>query len=216
MHRTRVLVSGFVPFLDEKVNPSQLLATHVNTCAADGRWKQLDVRGVVLPVVFGGHPGSAFHRLLEEIAVFTPDIVLSFGLAAGRKGFGLETLAVNQSGGDQAARGDNDGQTRRGVILSDEPQALRSTLPLQKMLDALHAAGIAASLSPSAGNYVCNELFFRTQARFRFSAVRSGFVHIPRLRDDDDIDVASGLKWGELELGLDAILGVFASEPNLA
>jgi pyroglutamyl-peptidase len=49
------------------------------------------------------------------------------------------------------------------------------------MVAALRAAGIPASVSQSAGTYVCNHLFYGLQLRLAGSGVRSGFMHLPLL-----------------------------------
>ena len=49
------------------------------------------------------------------------------------------------------------------------------------MVAALRGAGIPASVSQSAGTYVCNHLFYGLQHRLVGSGVRSGFMHLPWL-----------------------------------
>ena len=201
----RVLVSGFEPFLEEKINPTELIANYVNSCDFKGgdfhsKVSHLDVRGVVLPVVFD----EAFKRLESERRLFNPDVVLSFGLAGGRSRIEIEMLAVNYRGGDQTARGDNRGQVLNGPILrgtesAPMPSALPTTLPVQKILDALIEAEIPTGRSWSAGSYVCNDLFFQMQERLRFTRVRSGFIHVPRIDDGP-------FKWPRFESALIAIL----------
>ena len=63
--RLRVLISGFGPFLDEKINPSEHIVHFVNSCDSHVV-RSLDVRGVVLPVEFD----KAFERLKAEMSHF--------------------------------------------------------------------------------------------------------------------------------------------------
>lgn len=201
----RVLVSGFEPFLDEKINPTEMIANHVNSCDLKGRdlyskVSHFDVRGVVLPVVFD----EAFKRLESERKLFNPDVVLSFGLASSRSRIEIEMLAVNYRGGGKTLRGDNRGQVMNGPILVGSenikaPSTLPTTLPDQKILDALMAAEIPTGRSWSAGSYVCNDLFFQMQERLRFTRVRSGFIHVPRIDDGQ-------FQWSRFEIALLAVL----------
>lgn len=178
----KVLITGFEPFLEEKVNPTQAIAQFVNSCEfhkVDPKLSALDVRGLVLPVEFD----QAFQRLEKERLSFQPDVIVSFGLAGGRQTFDIEMLAVNERGGDQTARGDNQGKTFNGPIDPSAPRVLPTTLPVEIIQNFLSAAGIPNRKSFSAGTYVCNDLFFQTQERLRFTRVRSGFIHVPRMTD---------------------------------
>lgn len=197
----RILVSGFEPFLDEKLNPTQAMVDFANSCDSHSlKWTGLDVRGVVLPVLFD----HAFERLEAERKHFRPDVILSFGLAGGRETFDVEQVALNFRGGEQSRRGDNSGNIPiRGVICSEAPLALPTTLPIDSILASLEKVGLPARRSLSAGSYVCNDLFFQMQNRLRWTAVKSGFIHVPRLAPE------SGWPWSKFELGLDAILKSF-------
>lgn len=178
----KVLITGFEPFLEEKVNPTQAIAQFVNSCdfhKADPKLSRLDVRGLVLPVEFD----QAFLRLEKERLSFQPEVIVSFGLAGGRQTFDIEMLAVNERGGDQTARGDNQGKTFSGPIDPSAPRVLPTTLPVEALVELLSEANVPCRKSYSAGTYVCNDLFFQTQERLRFTRVRSGFIHVPRLTD---------------------------------
>lgn len=199
----RVLVSGFEPFLDEKVNPTQEIANYLNSCAAHDRkgWEQLDVRGVVLPVLFE----AAFERLNEERKLFKPDVILSFGLAGGRETVDIEQVAVNFRGGGQTARGDNAGVSSEGPIDLHAPLSLPTSLPTDAILKELSVLGIPAKMSFTAGTYVCNELFFKLQDRLRFTRVMSGFIHVPRMTDD-----SGAWPWSRFQSATQGILRAIA------
>jgi len=47
------------------------------------------------------------------------------------------------------------------------------------MTAAISAAGLPASLSFSAGVYVCNDLLYSLLHRFAGTEVRVGFIHVP-------------------------------------
>jgi pyroglutamyl-peptidase len=202
----RVLVTGFQPFLDEKVNPTQAIVEFVNSCEfhkVDSKLSRLDVRGLVLPVEFD----QAFHRLEQERISFRPEVIVSFGLAGGRQTFDIEMLAVNERGGEQSDRGDNQGKVFSGPIDPTSPRVLSTTLPVDVIRGFLSAANVPNRKSFSAGTYVCNDLFFKTQERLRFTRVRSGFVHVPRIKSPGS--VSDGLEWPIFEAAVIAILKSF-------
>jgi pyroglutamyl-peptidase len=75
---------------------------------------------------------------------------------------------------------DNEGVLRSDVkILDKGPDAYFSTLPLMEMVEAIKAQGIPASVSFSAGAFLCNHVFYVAQNKFAGTNVRSGFVHVP-------------------------------------
>jgi pyroglutamyl-peptidase len=51
-------------------------------------------------------------------------------------------------------------------------------------------AGIAASVSQTAGTFVCNQVFYRLQHALAGSEVRSGFIHVPGLPDSGQPSMA--------------------------
>lgn len=180
----RILVSGFEPFLDEKVNPSAEIVRFVTSQARKepAPWPGLDVHAVLLPVEFD----RAFQVLEKERLAFAPDMILSFGLAGGRTAIEVERVAVN-------FRGES-----TGAIDLTAPLSLETTLPVNAILQKLRAAEIPTRESFSAGTYVCNDLFFQMQYRLRYTRVRSGFIHVPRLSDE--------WPWSRFETAVRAIL----------
>lgn len=204
----RVLVSGFGPFLEERINPTESIVNFVNSCgahtAASAGWSALDVRGVILPVAFD----LAFQRLEQERTMFKPDVILSFGLAGGRSTIDLEKVAVNARGAKNA------GGTEAGPIDPTAPAQLATTLPVEMMLADLQASGIPARLSESAGTYVCNDLFFQTQRQLTDSNVRSGFIHVPRMAVPGEAESPTAWSWSAIEASVHSILSTIAKLKN--
>jgi len=173
----KLLLTGFEPFGEVKVNPSQLI---VETLARDP-----DLRGgrgcaglttAILPVEFAA-AGARMGALIEEAQ---PDVILMLGVAAGRATIGLERIALNLD--DSPTRPDNAGVAPDGAAIEPGgPLALAATLPLVELRAALTAAGIPAVISNHAGAYVCNHVFYvalRSVARLGLPA-RCGFIHVP-------------------------------------
>jgi len=85
-----------------------------------------------------------------------------------------------------AAIGDNAGCQPIDVpVVAGAPAAYFSTLPIKAMVRDLRVGGIPASVSNSAGTFVCNHLFFglmhRISTRPVAAGLRGGFIHIPYL-----------------------------------
>jgi len=67
-------------------------------------------------------------------------------------------------------------------VVARGPAAQFTTLPIKAMVAALRAAGHPASVSYSAGTFVCNHVFYGLQRAVRRRRwVRSGFMHLPCL-----------------------------------
>ena len=68
-----------------------------------------------------------------------------------------------------------------GPIFADGETAYFTTLPIKAMVAAIREAGIPASVSNTAGTYVCNHLMYGvlyTLAK-KYPGVRGGFIHVP-------------------------------------
>ena len=134
-----------------------------------------EIRRLCLPVAGEG----AVNRIRDAVRKEPPLLVLCVGQAGGRFGVTPERVGLNL---DDYGIPDNDGAQPVDVpIVPGGPAAYFSTLPVKAMVQAIREAGYPASLSHSAGTYVCNHvlyglLHFLAQ---EFPAVRGGFVHVP-------------------------------------
>ncbi|MCK6189852.1 pyroglutamyl-peptidase I [Pseudomonas sp. EYE_354] len=165
-----VLLMGFEPFDQELVNPSWEAARQL-----DGFKIDQDVRVVAreLPCAFA----TAGERMLQLIDELRPAMVIATGLAPGRSEISMERVAININ---DARIPDNLGEQPVDTpIVNGGPAAYFSTLPIKAMVKAVREAGIAASVSQTAGTFVCNQVFYRLQHELVGSAVRSGFIHVP-------------------------------------
>ncbi len=167
-----ILVIGFEPFGGERINPSAEAARALHGRTIEGA----PVMGIVLPCVFG----ASIQALRSALDTHRPQFVLALGQAAGREGFTLERVAINL---DDARIPDNAGaQPIDTPVEPRGPAAHFTTLPIKAMVAALRDAGHTASVSNSAGTFVCNHVFYGLQhALKRRRSVRSGFMHLPCL-----------------------------------
>lgn len=170
----KILVTGFDPFGGEKVNPS-LEAVKSLPSVIHGA----EIRWVEIPTVFY----KSAEVLEEEIVRYQPDVVLCIGQAGGRASLTPERIAINQ---DDARIPDNQGnQPIDTPICLDGQAAYFSTLPIKAMVQAIKEDGLPATVSNTAGTFVCNHLMYQALylADKKFPNVRAGFMHIPYMTE---------------------------------
>ena len=166
-----ILVTGFAPFGGESVNPSWRAALRLADWAVAGRV----VAARELPCAFG----DAITALEEAIVDLRPEAVIAVGQAGGRADFSVERVAVNL---DDAEKPDNEGrQPKDAPVIAGGPAAYFSSLPVRAIVEALRQAGLPASISNTAGGFVCNHLFYGAchLRETRFPAMKAGFIHVP-------------------------------------
>ena len=167
----RILVTGFEPFGGQSLNPSWEVARALNGLALEGA----QITSVQLPCVFA----QALPILQQALAQHRPDIVLALGQAEGRCDFSVERVAINVM---DARIADNAGAQPIDVpVVAGAPAAYFSTLPIKALVAGLRAGGFPASVSQTAGTFVCNQVFYALQHALAGQGVHSGFVHLPLL-----------------------------------
>ena len=170
----KVLVTGFEPFGGEKVNPAleAIKGLPAEIHGAEVRWLEV-------PTVF--HKSS--HVLEEEMSRYQPDFVLCIGQAGGRTSLTPERVAINQ---DDARIPDNEGNQPIDLpVRPDGAPAYFSSLPIKAMVQAIKKEGLPASVSNTAGTFVCNHLMYQALylAEKKFPHVKAGFMHIPYMME---------------------------------
>lgn len=170
----KILVTGFDPFGGEKVNPA-LEAVKSLPSEIHGA----EIHWVEIPTVFY----KAADVLETAIVRFQPDVVLCIGQAGGRASLTPERVAINQ---DDARIPDNQGnQPIDTPIRLDGQAAYFSTLPIKAMVQAIKEEGLPATVSNTAGTFVCNHLMYQALylADKKFPHMRAGFMHIPYMTE---------------------------------
>ena len=161
---SKILLTGFEAFATSSLNPSGEI---VKALKGD------DLVTAILPVVFG----QASSQLKELIDLHKPTAVLCLGQAEGRSAMTPERIAINL---DDARIADNAGnQPKDKKIIADGADGYFSTLPIDQMVASMKEAGIPASISLSAGTFVCNHIFYVMQDYLKDSSIKSGFMHVP-------------------------------------
>jgi len=170
----KILVTGFDPFGGEKVNPALEVVKSLPSVIHGA-----EIRWVEIPTVFY----KSAEVLETAIVRYQPDAVLCIGQAGGRASLTPERVAINQ---DDARIPDNQGnQPIDTPIRLDGQAAYFSTLPIKAMVQAIKEEGLPATVSNTAGTFVCNHLMYQALylADKKFPHMRAGFMHIPYMTE---------------------------------
>src|SRR5262245_17787407 len=101
--------------------------------------------------------------------------------AGGRTRVTVERVAINL---DDARIPDNNGaEPIDEPVVADGPAAYFATLPVKACVAAVRDAGLPASVSHTAGTFLCNHVFYGLMHLIETGrpGVRGGFVHVPFL-----------------------------------
>lgn len=195
---TRVLLTGFEPFGGDDRNPS-LEAVRIVENRYDRDGVTLTARP--LAVEFS----RAKEQLAHFIAQFEPDIVVCVGLAGGRSDVTLERVAINLA---DARIPDNAGdQPVDEPLERDGAPAYFTTLPVKEAVLRIRQEGLPASLSYSAGTYVCNAAMYHVLHLLDGTSARGGFIHVPNAFSDTAPMTLEGIARA-IELSLDTFVSV--------
>ena len=166
----KLLLTAFSPFGGEKINPSLEAVKLVKD-----KILETDIIKLEVPTVFG----KSIEIVTDAIEKERPDYVLCVGQAGGRYGITPERVAINI---DDARIPDNEGnQPIDTPIFTDGELAYFSNLPVKAMVEEIRKEGLPASLSNSAGTYVCNHLMYGVLYTLnkKYMGVKGGFIHVP-------------------------------------
>jgi pyroglutamyl-peptidase len=171
-----ILVTGFEPFGGETVNASWEAARRL-----DG-WRCGDhvALALMLPCVYDVSVDAfveAFERLKPHAALMT-------GQAARRGLVCVERYARNVG---NATTPDNRGRVRAVAGLDHGSERLEATAPVGEIVRAVRNADVPARSSTSAGDYVCNHLYYGALAFVRrvSPGTPAVFLHLPAKPDQN-------------------------------
>lgn len=165
---SKILVTGFQPFLNEPINPSELL---IKALALECP----EIETLLLPVSYQ----NSFLTLQKHWEQAGPyRALLMLGQAAGRKAVCLERVAVNWS---ETSYADEDGvRLPAGPLVAGSKSACISEFFSPAWREMLNAEG-PTEISFSAGTYVCNSLYFHAMNSLCADGTPALFVHVPYL-----------------------------------
>ena len=166
----KLLITGFDPFGGQSVNPSWLAVEKL-----PDRVGEFAVHTLQIPTVFV----RAAETVMEAAGRLQPDVILCVGQAGGREAVTPERIGVNIR---DARIADNDGNQPKGeFVAEDGPAAYFATVPVEKMAQAIRDREIPATVSNSAGAFVCNDLLYSLLHHYAGTPVQVGFIHVPYL-----------------------------------
>ncbi len=174
----RLLITGFDPFGGSTENPSWMAVAQLPE-----KLGGFTLRKCMLSTVFG----EAADRVLKEAEAFDPHVILCIGVAAGRSAITPERVAINLRDARIADNGGN--QPEDAPIVKAGPAAYFATVPVKAMVQAMQEAGIAASVSNTAGTFVCNDTLYLLLHHFAGTNTRVGFIHVPALPQQHEVSM---------------------------
>lgn len=193
----KILVTGFDPFGGEPTNPAIESVKRI-----DDNIEGSEIIKLEIPTVFH----KAADVVEEKIKEVKPDVVLSIGQAGGRYGITVERVAINQ---DDARIEDNEGNQPIDVVIrEDGAPAYFSTLPIKAMVEEIKKENLPASVSNTAGTFVCNHIMYQDlYLAEKYGNIKAGFIHVPFLTEQvvDKKDTAS-MSLEDIVKGLNAAI----------
>ena len=170
-----ILVTGFGPFPGAPFNPTGPLVERL------ARLRRLALANEKFVLhTFPTSYAAVDRDLPKLIERHKPDALLMFGLAPRARTLRIETRARNTVSLLPDAGGI---ALRRLTIAAGGPAALAMPAPARRLLAAVRAAGVPATLSRDAGRYLCNYLCWRAaEAAGKKGGPRLAvFVHVPKI-----------------------------------
>ena len=168
----KILVTGFDPFGGEKINPAIESVKKLADEIAGAEIIKLEIPTIC---------HKSLEVIDEAIAKYNPDVILSIGQAGGRPDITVERVGINI---DDCRIPDNAGQQIIDEpVYPEGPAAYFSNLPIKAMVANIQSKDIPASVSNTAGTFVCNHVLYgvRYLVDTKYPGKRSGFIHIPYL-----------------------------------
>ncbi|MEF8848613.1 MAG: hypothetical protein V5A68_05710 [Candidatus Thermoplasmatota archaeon] len=169
-----VLVTGFGPFGNHSINPSQIIAEQLNGT----KIRNTTIYGLTLPVDFE----KTLNVTKKVIQNLSPEIIISLGLAAGYKKIHIEKIGLNLK------RIEN----KKGNIIfrkisPKDPLIRLSTIPTFKIAKNLREKNIPARQGFYAGIYVCNTQLYGILNYIQKNNlnIQYGFIHLPQCQKQD-------------------------------
>ena len=168
----KILVTGFDPFGGEPINPAIESVKRLPKEIEGAEIIALEIPTVV---------HKSLQVIQDAVKKYEPDMVLSIGQAGGRSDITVERIGINI---DDCRIKDNEGnQPIDEPIFKDGPAAYFVNLPIKAIVEEIRKIGIPASVSNTAGTFVCNHVTYgvRHMLELEGKGRKSGFIHIPYL-----------------------------------
>lgn len=204
----KILITGFDPFGNDTINPSYEAVKLLPDKILDAEIIKLEIPTVMI---------KSIDTVIEKIKVTEPDVVINVGQAGGRFTITPEKVAINLN---DFRIPDNEGNqpSDQAIVIGGE-NAYFTTLPIKAMVKKMKESGIPASVSYSAGSFVCNHIMYGVLHHINQNKlpIRAGFIHIPFMNEQVlDRQPAPAMNLKDLAFGLEkAIEAVVENDTDL-
>lgn len=168
----KILVTGFEPFGGEKINPSIEAVKRLPDNIGGAEIIKMEI-----PTV----RWKTLKKIDQAVEKYNPDVIISVGQAGGRSDINVERIGINV---DDFRIEDNEGNQPCDEPINEAgPDGYFLNVPVKAMVDNIRKHQIPASVSNTAGTYVCNHVAYGTRRMIetKYPGKRSGFIHIPYL-----------------------------------
>lgn len=168
----KILVTGFDPFGGEPINPAIESVKRLPDNIAGAKIIKLEI-----PTV----RKKSLEKIEKAINEHNPDVILSIGQAGGRFDISIERVGINL---DDFRIPDNEGnQIIDEPVFPDGENSYFVKLPVKSMVQNVQKNNIPASVSYTAGTFVCNHVLYGVMYLIekKYKGKKSGFIHIPFL-----------------------------------
>ena len=168
----KILVTGFDPFGGEPINPAIESVKKLPDNIAGAEIIKLEI-----PTV----RKKSLEKIEKAINEHNPEVILSIGQAGGRFDISIERVGINL---DDFRIPDNEGnQIIDEPVFPDGENSYFVKLPVKAMVQNVQKNNIPASVSYTAGTFVCNHVLYGVMYLIekKYKGKKSGFIHIPFL-----------------------------------
>lgn len=192
----KILLTGFQPFLNESINPSEKL---IEVLASDR------VEILLLPVSF-----RQSYEILNAKLVSSNNFekIILLGQAGGRSKISLERVALNWVETEHAD--EENYLPKKGVIDETKPAAYFNNWSLEKYAEKISNQGVPVEISLSAGSFVCNYLYYKIVAEyFHHQLIQDKFlfVHVPFLPEQVIYKPhVPSMEFSQMKMGMETLL----------
>ncbi len=194
----KILITGFDPFDKEPINP----AYEAVKAIAD------EIEGVqIIKKEIPTVSYKAIDCVKQLIDEYKPDAVINVGQAGGRFDITPEKIAINLN--DFRIKDNEGNQPLDCPIVPSGANAYFSTLPVKAMVQSIKEQKLPASLSYSAGTFVCNQVMYGVLHHIAVNElpIKAGFIHIPFMTEQViEKKNQPSLSLSQLTTGLEAAL----------
>lgn len=168
----KILVTAFEPFGKESLNPALEILKLLPDNILGHQIFKLEIPTVRYKSVA---------RIIEMIQKIHPDVIVSLGQAGKRADITVERVGINVD--DYGIEDNEKNMPVDEKIVESGPDAYFVNLPIKDMVHNIKSEMIPASISNTAGTFVCNHVIYaiRHYCEKNQMNIRTGFIHVPFL-----------------------------------